>query len=96
MKITRRKLIYVLKISVVYDFLFFLGINDSHCGRINSSLIVVHCFDDGYVGKQPASWKKYCAEESIDRMQDLNAYSAEIRLLTITNQDSNWHNRIGC
>ena len=21
-----------------------------------------HCFDDGYVGKQPVAWKEYCAE----------------------------------
>ena len=20
----------------------------------------VHCFDDGYVGKQPLAWKEYC------------------------------------
>ena len=25
-------------------------------------LTAVHCFDNGYVGKQPAAWKEYCAE----------------------------------
>ena len=25
-------------------------------------LAAVHCFDNGYVGKQPVAWKEYCAE----------------------------------
>ena len=37
--------------------IFFSGIDDSHCDRIHSSLTTVHCFDDGYVGKQPMAWK---------------------------------------
>ena len=49
---------------------FFQRLDD----RIHSSLTAVHCFDDGYVGKQLVAWKAYCAEcwlkelqESIDR-----------------------------
>ena len=30
---------------------FFPRIDDSHCDRIHSSLTVVCCFDDDYVGK---------------------------------------------
>ena len=52
----------------------FPRIGDSHCDRIHSSLTAVHCFDDGYVGKQPVSWEEYCADywlketqESMDR-----------------------------
>ena len=41
---------------------FFPRIDDSHCYRIHSSLTVVRCFDNGYVGKQPVTWKEYCAE----------------------------------
>ena len=37
-------------------------IDDSHCDRIHSSLTAVHCFDNGFVGKQPVAWKEYCAE----------------------------------
>ena len=37
-------------------------IDDSHCDKIHYSLISVHCFDYGYVGKQPVVWKEYCAE----------------------------------
>ena len=40
--------------------IFFPRIDDSHCGRIHSSLMDVHCFDNGYVGKQPVAWKEYC------------------------------------
>ena len=25
-------------------------------------LTAVHCFDNGYVGKQPSAWKEYCVE----------------------------------
>ena len=42
--------------------IFFLRIDDSHCIRIHSSLTAVHCFQDGYVRKQPVAWKEYCAE----------------------------------
>ena len=42
--------------------LFFLRIDDSHCDRIHSSLTTIHCFDNGYVGKQPVAWTEYCAE----------------------------------
>ena len=41
---------------------------------IHSSLTPVHFFHNGYVGKQPVAWEKYCAEnwlkellESMDR-----------------------------
>ena len=37
--------------------IFFPRIDDIH-----SSLAAVHCFDNGYVGKQPMACKEYCAE----------------------------------
>ena len=37
-------------------------IDDSHCDRIHCSLTVVHCFENGFFGKQPVDVKKYCAE----------------------------------
>ena len=33
---------------------------------IHFSLTAVHCFGDGYMGKQPVAWKEYCAEYMID------------------------------
>ena len=43
--------------------IFFPWTDDSHCNRIHSSLITVHCFNNGYVGKQPVAWKKeYCTK----------------------------------
>ena len=60
--------------SIPSSAIFFLGIDDSHCNRIHPSLNAVHCFDNGYAGKQPVAWKEYCAEywlkeleESMDR-----------------------------
>ena len=54
--------------------IFFPRINDRHCNRIHSSLTAVHCFDHGYVGKQPVACGEYCLEywykefqESMDR-----------------------------
>ena len=41
--------------------MFFPKIDDSYCDRIHSSLTTVHCFDNGYVGKQPATLEEYCA-----------------------------------
>ena len=43
----------------------FPGIDDTHCNRIHSSLTAVLCFDHGYVGKQPVTWKEL--QESMDR-----------------------------
>ena len=40
----------------------FLGIDDSPCNRIHSSLTTVHFHHNGYTGKQPVAWKEYCAE----------------------------------
>ena len=42
--------------------IFFPRIDDSNCHMIYSSLTVVLYFYDGYVGKQPVSWKEYSAE----------------------------------
>ena len=42
--------------------IFFLRIDDSHCCKICCFPIPVHCFEDGYVGKQPVPWKVYSAE----------------------------------
>ena len=39
-----------------------LRTDDSQCDRIHSSLTPVHCFKDGYVGKQPVAKKEYCGE----------------------------------
>ena len=36
--------------------------DEGYCNRIYSYLTTVHCFDDGYVGKQPVAWKEYCTE----------------------------------
>ena len=41
---------------------FSARINDSHCDRIHPPLTTVHCFDNGYEGKQPVAWKIYCGE----------------------------------
>ena len=37
----------------------FLRIEDSRWNRFYSSHPAVHCFDDGYVGKQSVAWKEY-------------------------------------
>ena len=47
--------------------IFFPRTDDSHCDRIHFSLITVHCFDNGYLGKQPVAWKEYCAEYWLKR-----------------------------
>ena len=38
--------------------------------KIHSSLIVVHCLDKGYVGKQPVAWEEYCAEYWLKELQE--------------------------
>ena len=73
--------------------MFFPRVGDSHFGRIHSSLTTVHCFDNGYVGKQPVAWKEYCVEywlkelqESLDRctgIRDINWSTVETALNTI-------------
>ena len=50
--------------------IFFPMIDDSHCDRIHSSLTGVHCFDSGYVGKQPVAWTEYCAEYWLKELQE--------------------------
>ena len=50
--------------------MFFPRIGDSHYDRFNSSLTLVHCFDNGYVGKQPVSWKEYCVEYCLQEFQE--------------------------
>ena len=40
--------------------IFLSMIDDSHCDRIHTSLASVHCFENGYVEKQPVAWKQYC------------------------------------
>ena len=47
------------------------GIDDSYCDRIRSSLTTVHCFNNGYVGKQPVAWKEYCAEYWLKELQEI-------------------------
>ena len=41
---------------------FFKKIDDSYCARVYSSLTDDHCFDLGYVEKQPAAWREYQSE----------------------------------
>ena len=50
--------------------IFFPRIDDSYCDWIHSSLTDVHCFDDGYVGKQPVAWEEYCAENCLKELQE--------------------------
>ena len=45
-------------------------IDDIHCDRTDSSLISVHCFDNGYKGKQPVAWKEYYAEYWLIELQE--------------------------
>ena len=50
--------------------IFFRRIHDSHCDRIRSSLMAVHCFDNGYSGKQSVALKEYCAEYWLKEIQE--------------------------
>ena len=50
---------------------FDVRIDDSQCGRIHSSLTTVHCFDNGYVGKQPLAWKEYCVQYWLKELQEI-------------------------
>ena len=50
--------------------IFFQRIDDIHCDRIHSSLTAVHCFDNGYVGKQTVAWKEYCLEYWFKKLQE--------------------------
>ena len=36
----------------------------------HNSLTTVHCFDNGFVGKQPLAWKEYCAEYWLKELQE--------------------------
>ena len=56
--------------SIPAGTIFFPRIDDSHCNRIHSSLTVVRCFVNGYVGKQPATWKEYCVENWLKELQE--------------------------
>ena len=42
--------------------IFFPRIDDYHCDTIRSSRTAVHCFENGYVGKQPVALEKYSVE----------------------------------
>ena len=37
---------------------------------IHYSFIAVHCFNNGYVGKQLVAWKEYCAEYWLKELQE--------------------------
>ena len=37
---------------------------------MHSPLIAVHCFNNGYVEKQPVAWKEYCAEFWLKELQE--------------------------
>ena len=50
--------------------IFFPRIEDNHSNRINSSPTAVHCFHDGFVGKQPVARKEYCAEYWLKELQE--------------------------
>ena len=49
---------------------YFPKIDDSHCDRIHSSLTAVHCFDDGYVGKQPVACEEYFAKHWLKELKE--------------------------
>ena len=66
-----------------FDPIFFPRIDDSHCDRIHSSLTAVCCFYNGYMGKQPVTWKEYCTE-SMDRCTCCHDIT-EIQLKTALN-----------
>ena len=73
--------------------IFFPRIYDSHYDRIHSSLKALHCFDNGYLGKQLKAWKENCAEywikelkKSIERCtgrRDITEITLNMRLNTI-------------
>ena len=48
--------------------IFLPRIEWNHCNRINSSFIAVHCFDNGYVGKQPVVKMALITTQSIPGM----------------------------
>ena len=50
--------------------ILFPRIDDSHCNRIHSSLTTVHCFDNGYVGKQPVAWEEYYTQYLLKELQE--------------------------
>ena len=39
-------------------------------GFIPLSLTALNCFDNGYLGKQPVTWKEYCAECWLKELQE--------------------------
>ena len=47
--------------------IFLPRTDDRHCDRIHFSLASVHCFDNGYVIKQPVARREYCAEYWFNR-----------------------------
>ena len=51
-------------------------IDDSHCNRIHSSLAAVHCFDSGYMGKQPVAWEEFCAEYWLTHSHRMTPFDA--------------------
>ena len=59
--------------------IFFPRIDDSHCGRIHSSLTAVCCFDNSHVGQQPVAWKEYCAEYwlTLSQMANIRLFQTE-------------------
>ena len=48
----------------------FSEIGESQCNGVHASLTAVHCFDNGYVGKQPVAWEEYCAEYWSKELQE--------------------------
>ena len=61
-------LVFSPRVTSVYCICYylFLRIDD----RIHSSLTAVRCFDNGYVGKQPAAWKKNYGEYWLKEFQE--------------------------
>ena len=50
------------EIDDVINIIFLRRTDDSHCDLIHTSFTTVHCFNNGYVGKQPGAWKEYYVE----------------------------------
>ena len=74
---------------------FLPRIDDSHF-----SFTAVHCFGDGFVGKQPVAWKEYFAEyrlkelkESMDRYTGCQDITEILLKTALNNLKSINHNR---
>ena len=55
----------------------FPRIDDNNCNRLHSSVTAIHCFDDGFVGKQSLALEEYFAEYWLKEVHEsMDRYSA--------------------